>query len=405
MGSSATPRGLPKLIKDPIHGYITVEDELLRILDSYAVQRLRRIQQLPLSHYVYPTARHSRFDHSLGCMSLAEEYARHLGLDGGEGMLLKVGALLHDVGHTPYSHLLEVVLIEKGRSHEEMGMRIIREDEELATAIEESGTSTRELIDLLSGRHRLSSIVSGPLDVDRLDFLLRDSYFTGATYGVVDARRIIRLTRLDSKGLYFVSRALGAVEELAIARHHSFLNIYFHHAVRAAQLLFLRGFMLLKDEGLDFAEMSVPEYLSHDDLTVWALLKSDRRTKPYIEELERRRLPKMVMEVHLPGEVDIPTRMEECRALEAEIASKLDVPGDWVYFDSTSLPPLLGYASQPIRIEPAESELRPSSWILEMTSRPLRIVRVYVRRGSVDPESARAVVRRIFEDRGWTATR
>jgi putative nucleotidyltransferase with HDIG domain len=396
---------LPKLIKDPVHGYVTVEDELLGVLDSYALQRLRRIQQLPLSHYVYPTARHSRFDHSLGCMSLAEEYARHLGLDGAEGRLLKLGALLHDVGHTPYSHLLEVILIEKGKSHEEMGLRIIREDEELASAIEESGTSTRELIDLLSGRHRLSSIVSGPLDVDRLDFLLRDSYFTGATYGVVDARRIIRLTRLDSRGLYFESRALGAVEELAIARHHSFLNIYFHHAVRAAQLLFLRGFTVLKDEGLDFAEMSVPEYLSHDDITVWARLKSDPRTRPVIEELERRRLPKMVMEVQLSGDVEIPTRMEECRALEDEIASRLGVPAEWVYFDSTSLPPLIGYAAQPIRIEPAESELRPSSWILEMTSRPLRVVRVYVRRGSVDIESARSVVRRIFEDRGWIARR
>jgi hypothetical protein len=97
--------------------------------------------------------------------------------------------------------------------------------------------------------------------------------------------------------------------------------------------------------------------------------------------------------------------MEECRALEDEIASRLGAPAEWVYFDSTSLPPLLGYAAQPIRIEPAESELRPSSWILEMSSRPLRVVRVYVRRGSVDIESARSVVRRIFEDRGWTARR
>lgn len=396
---------MPKLIKDPIHGYVTVDDGLLGVLDSYALQRLRRIQQLPLSHYVYPTARHSRFDHSLGCMSLAEEYARHLGLDEEEGRLLKAGALLHDVGHTPYSHLLEVVLIERGLSHEAMGLRIIREDQELASALEGSGIRLRELIDLLSGRHRLSSIISGPLDVDRLDFLLRDSYFTGATYGVVDARRIIRLTRFDSRGLYFESRALGAVEELAIARHHSFLNIYFHHAVRAAQLLFLRAYGVLREEGLDFASMDVPEYLSHDDITVWARLRSDPRTRPVMEELERRRLPKMVMEVQLPGEVEIPTRMDECRALEGEIASRLRVPDEWVYFDSTSLPPLIGYASQPIRIEPAESELRPSSWILEMTSRPLRIVRVYVRRGSVDVEAARRVVRDLFAERGWIATR
>jgi len=396
---------LPKLIKDPIHGYVTVDDELLGVLDSYALQRLRRIQQLPLSHYVYPTARHSRFDHSLGCMSLAEEYSRHLGLDEEEGRLLKAGALLHDVGHTPYSHLLEVALIERGLNHEEMGLRIIREDQELASSLEGSGIRIRELVDLLSGRHRLSSIVSGPLDVDRLDFLLRDSYFTGATYGVVDARRIIRLTRFDSRGLYFESRALGAVEELAIARHHSFLNIYFHHAVRAAQLLFLRAYTVLKDEGLDFAEMDVQEYLSHDDITVWARLKSDRRTKPVMEELERRRLPKMVMEVQLPGEVEIPTRMDECRELESEIASRLRVPEEWVYFDSTSLPPLMGYASQPIRIETAESELRPSSWILEMTSRPLRIVRVYVRRGSVDVEAARKIVMDLFAERGWTSTR
>ncbi|MEM2652204.1 MAG: HD domain-containing protein, partial [Candidatus Caldarchaeum sp.] len=205
-----------KLIKDPVHGYITLSDQELGLVDTRAVQRLRRISQLPLVYLVYPGARHSRFDHSIGCMFLAGEFAQHLGLDSYETTLLKTAALLHDIGHTPFSHLFEQLLLDKGVSHEQMSMRIIEHDKELGEALERLGIDRGEVVKVLQGRSRLSSLVSGPLDVDRLDFLVRDAYFTGATYGVIDVKRIIRLTRLLEDGPAVDVRGVGAVEELAI---------------------------------------------------------------------------------------------------------------------------------------------------------------------------------------------
>ncbi|HDD56548.1 MAG TPA: HD domain-containing protein, partial [Nitrososphaeria archaeon] len=99
-----------KLIKDPVHGYISLSEDEVRVLDTYPVQRLRRIIQLPFVHLVYPGARHTRFDHSLGCMYLAGEFAERLGFDEHRRKLLRLAGLLHDLGHTPYSHLLEPLL-------------------------------------------------------------------------------------------------------------------------------------------------------------------------------------------------------------------------------------------------------------------------------------------------------
>ncbi|MEM4288286.1 MAG: HD domain-containing protein, partial [Candidatus Caldarchaeum sp.] len=290
-----------KLIKDPVHGYITLSDQELGLVDTRAVQRLRRISQLPLVYLVYPGARHSRFDHSIGCMFLAGEFAQHLGLDSYETTLLKTAALLHDIGHTPFSHLFEQLLLDKGVSHEQMSMRIIEHDKELGEALEMLGIDRGEVVKVLQGRSRLSSLVSGPLDVDRLDFLVRDAYFTGATYGVIDVKRIIRLTRLLEDGPAVDVRGVGAVEELAIARYHSFINIYFHHAVRAAQILLLRGATMLKSE-LNFSEMTPQQYVEHDDFSTWCFMKNHPATRWVVERLERRILPRRLYEKQVFGE-------------------------------------------------------------------------------------------------------
>ncbi|MEN2975491.1 MAG: HD domain-containing protein, partial [Candidatus Caldarchaeales archaeon] len=107
-----------KLVKDPVHGYIVLDEDLLRIVDTSAFQRLRRIHQLPFVYLVYPGARHTRFDHSLGCMHLARMFGEKLGLDPHKLKVLTIAGLVHDIGHTPYSHLLEALLREKNLSHE-----------------------------------------------------------------------------------------------------------------------------------------------------------------------------------------------------------------------------------------------------------------------------------------------
>lgn len=381
-----------KLIKDPVHGYITLTEQEQKLVDTMAVQRLRRISQLPLVYLVYPGGRHSRFDHSLGCMFLAGEFAQHLGLDDHKTSLLKTAALLHDLGHTPYSHLLEQILSEKGLSHEAMSMRIIEEDDEVGGALEEMGLSRKEVVDVLNGLSVLSGLVSGPLDVDRLDFLVRDAYFTGATYGIVDVKRIIRLTRLLEDGPAIDARGAGAVEELAIARYHSFINIYFHHAVRAAQLLLLKGVRLLSDE-LDFAAMSVDEFLGYDDYVVWCMMKQRRETRWVIDRLERRILPYRVYEKQVFGEVKKPLKEAE---VEQRICERLGIDPLKVYVDYSHAPPLTKYGPGEIKLTKDPYKEPADSWILRELSKPIHIIRVYVDRGVSEAESVRKVADEII---------
>lgn len=371
-----------KLIKDPIHGYVTLSDEEVKILDTYPVQRLRRITQLPFVYLVYPGARHTRFDHSLGCFHLAGELADHLGLDEYEAKVLRIASLLHDVGHMPYSHLLESLLLRSNLNHEDISIRVITYSAELRDAIGEVGVDARSVIDVLSGKSMLSPLVSGPLDVDRLDFLVRDAYFTGATYGIVDIKRIIRLTKLTDEGPSLDVKGWGVLEELALARYHSFLNIYFHHTVRAAQVMFLRGAEVVSEElGIDFASMSVDEYLSYDDYSMWCLMRTHPKGRSVIERIERRVLPRMVYESRLYDEAKVKHLTDKRREIEREISELSGVEVEKVYVDSSYAPPLLKYGPSMIKLHSGDRRVDEfSSGILEFVSRQFSIVRVYVDR-------------------------
>ncbi len=372
-----------KLIKDPVWGYIELDEYDRRIVDTVAFQRLRRIMQLPLVYLVYPCARHTRFDHSLGCFYLAGEYTKHLELDEYWTRVLKYAALLHDIGHTPYSHLLEALLIEKGMNHEVMGVKILNEDPELASAIEASGIRIKDVIDILEKRKAESAIISGPTDVDKLDFLIRDSYFSGATYGIVDAKRIIMMTKIiDGKTMISI-RGLGVVEELALARFQSFMNIYFHHAARAAQSLFLRGVKLI-EHLLDFSSMSVEEYISQDDYTVWCMMKVNEKSREIIKRIESRILPKRAFENRISHEkisLSILSKPHIKRNIEEEIASMAGINVEHVWVDTPYVPPLPLSDSQEVRFyeESAEGirEVSVDSFLLRSVSEVYNIIRVY----------------------------
>jgi len=135
-----------KLIKDPIHGYIQINEEERRIIDSAPFQRLRRICQLPFANLVYPGANHTRFSHSLGCFYIAGEIVEKLKLEEYNKKVVKIAALLHDIGHPPFSHLCEQFLFEYKTNHEEMTKKIISENEELASAIEKSGVNIKDCL-------------------------------------------------------------------------------------------------------------------------------------------------------------------------------------------------------------------------------------------------------------------
>jgi len=390
-----------KLIKDPVHGYISLGEDEVGVLDTYPVQRLRRIIQLPFVHLVYPGARHTRFDHSLGCMYLAGEFSERLGFDEHRRKILRLAGLLHDLGHTPYSHLLEPLLEEAGTTHEEMTIKIMEDDRELREAVKRCGVSVDEVIDVLRGEGAESAIISGPMDADKLDFLMRDSYFTGASYGLLDAKRIIWRSKVIDDRLALSLKAIGAVEEMALARYQSFMNIYFHHAVRAAQTIFLRAVRMLEE--LDFSSMNVQEYLSYDDYVLWCMMKRDERTRWAVERIERRDLPKVAYEFKF-GERGFPRelrRREGIEEAERELASLARVPEDHVWIDTPYVPPLPYMDQEQVQFyDEIGGEIKVVAYrspLLDFTSKIYGMVRVYTEREYL--EKVRRVAENYFMSR------
>lgn len=387
-----------KLIKDPVHGYLSISEKELAAIDTYAVQRLRRITQLPFVYLVYPGARHSRFDHSLGCMYLAGEFAEKLGLDDYRRRVLRMAGLLHDVGHAPYSHLFEALLNEAGVTHEAMTCRIIREDGELAEAIERCDVDPKDVLEVLEGNAVESPIISGPIDADKLDFLVRDAYFTGAPYGLIDVKRIILRSRLISGKLMLNINAVGAVEEMALARYQNFMNIYFHHAVRAAQIIFLAGAREI-EEFMSLPSMSVDEYLRHDDYVIWCAMKRSEKTSWIIERIERRKIPKVAYELRAEeGEFPRDTLRDVAEA-EDKIASMAGVPRNRVWIDTPYVTPLPFKDGERVKFyDEEDGEVKVKEYhspLLEFTSRIYGIIRVYTDQEYVD--KVRNAAKKYFE--------
>jgi hypothetical protein len=225
-----------KIIKDPVHGYVEVEDFILPLLDAPALQRLRYIHQLGFSYLVYPGANHTRFEHSLGTMHLADVACRRFGLSDEDRVLVLAAALLHDIGHGPFSHasepLMEAFL---HRTHDDIAPIV---SEGFGTLLETIGVEPADLCALIKGNHPLSGIIHGELDVDRMDYLLRDAYYTGAPYGTVDAHRLIRNIIRTENGIVLDENGINAAESLLIARTLMRPTVYYHHVSRIGECMF-----------------------------------------------------------------------------------------------------------------------------------------------------------------------
>ncbi|MCD6324468.1 MAG: HD domain-containing protein [Desulfurococcales archaeon] len=235
-----------KYVFDEVHGYIPLDELERRLVDTPTFQRLRRIKQLAQAWLVYPGAVHTRFSHSLGVMHLMGKIAGKLA-DAGlirkdDLRLLKIAALLHDVGHTPYSHAIESYFkVRYGLKHEVIGSWIITEDPYIKDVLREYGIEPFEVSAIIRGRHREASynmLMSSDMDVDRLDYLLRDALHTGVKYGVIDIERIVQTITLDPEGyIAFPQKAVQAVEAFYIARLHMYRSVYYHKTIAGYQLL------------------------------------------------------------------------------------------------------------------------------------------------------------------------
>lgn len=228
-----------KIFNDPVHGFITVpKGTILRLIDHPYVQRLRRIRQLGLGYLVFPAAEHSRFSHAVGAMELAQRVLKNLRekdttISDSEVQGLMIATLLHDVGHAPLSHTLEHTLIDDF-SHEMMSLKVMHDlnrqfDGELDTAI-----------DIFTNKHSkkfLHQLISSQLDLDRLDYLKRDSFFTGVSEGSIGINRILKTMRVFKGNVVIEKKGIYAIENYILSRRLMYMQVYLHKTVLSADTL------------------------------------------------------------------------------------------------------------------------------------------------------------------------
>lgn len=363
-------------IKDPIYGYIGITELDRKLIDTWPLQRLRRIRQLAGSEYVYPGASHTRFEHSLGVMHLASRLSSSSRISRSLNKVaekIRIAALLHDIGHGPFSHVFESLLESLGKTHEDLTMWIILESE-IADVLSEHGYDVGEIAKMAvgkSGNTLANQIIRSSIDVDKMDFIVRDNYHTGAGYGSVDVFRIIDSVDVIDGNLSVNVNSLSALEALLIARIESFRTVYFHRTARAAQIM-LADALKKANEEIDLVDFtSVDNYLRLDDYTTWALLERCKTSKEVMEKLRRRELLKCCYDSEFYAERGIvPTvfSSSEVRGkLKSRISKLAEVPTDKVFIDVPTLPSVPYSHSiqlQPMEI-PAYKESGEEKWPLK----------------------------------------
>ncbi len=364
-----------KIIHDSVHGSIRLDGVMLSLLEAPELQRLHSIHQLGLAYLVFPGANHTRFEHSLGTFWVARRMCASLQLEDDESRLVECAAFLHDVGHLPYSHTMESILHDRfGIDHAEISRRLVRGDETILTdsertilqefrsipeILERSGVGPKDVAALLEpsasastqqrvlGRQKgqahfnskryMSQIVNGPADADQLDYLKRDSHYTGVAYGVIDLPRLFETIQIFNGDLVISRSGLSAIEGMLVARALMFSSVYMHKTVRISELMLAKAVEELGREDVD----------SMHRMTDASLLSNLVAKGGYCERiavmLKYRRLFKRALAISATELTDAgDTMMREMgkvsvrRSVEGDIARRAGIPEGDVIIDVPS---------------------------------------------------------------------
>lgn len=397
-------------INDPIHGFIGLTDIEAKIINSQPYQRLRRIKQLSGGHFVYPTAEHTRFGHCIGVMYLAglsgKRLLNRMGLGDQKLQEVRIAGLLHDIGHGPFSHVFEEVLLEKrGMNHEDVTEWIILKSE-LGDLLEADGISKKRIGDLVRGRQKtkrdsiIAGIVAGQIDSDKMDYLIRDSFYCGVNYGLVDIHRLIDSIEISKDyQIQFDIAARGALESFLVARYEMFLNVYYHKTVRSVEVMLVK-MINAADKTLELTSFSSPEeFLELDDMSLISRIRSidssesedAKEAARMVNLLDSRVLYKSAFEKVLHTQdrfvSTILTKSKVRESIQEEIASIAGVEKDEVIVDVPTLPsvPYNPHQLDPMEIKIFEiidgkrvpHNLSDYSNIAEMMKVYLDVIRVY----------------------------
>jgi HD superfamily phosphohydrolase len=333
-------------IIDPIHDFIRVYDHELTTIDDPIFQRLRRIRQLSGAHLTYPSAQHTRFEHSLGVMHISSQAGQALHEKGilklDDIEILRLAGLLHDIGHGPFSHLFEEIIGQKKFSHEDFGKEIILKSE-IGDNLSKNGYDKKFIAKVAFGDSKLqflNEIVSGALSADMMDYLLRDGYFTGAEHAQIDHKRIIQSLDVHQKKLALERSALYSFESMMHSRYQMFKAVYFHKTVRAAEVMLLEALRLSDDE-FGFTSFKINEYVKLTDEYVLSTLVSSKssklkRARQFAEDYQNRKLLKCVFERILTSRNILEkTKTNELKTL---ISKQSKVDEEEIFVDSSVTP-------------------------------------------------------------------
>ncbi len=271
-----------KVVRDPIHGDIKITGILDDLLKTPEVQRLHNIKQLGFAHLVFPGAHHTRFEHSLGSSMIASQIADILGLKEIEKKLITCAAQLHDIGHGPFSHTLESILMERfGVDHVDLTEKLILGNYDILDVKEQqfiSAPKVHEILDKhqvnkkdivnivrgkLSKKSYLSQLLNSTIDVDQLDYLMRDAYYTGVAYGMIDLQRLLQTIMIHKGNLTMMRKGVNVVENILMARALMYSSVYFHKTVRIPELMLSKALEEIPDaEPFEFFRMTDAEIMT-----------------------------------------------------------------------------------------------------------------------------------------------
>jgi len=330
-------------IKDSVHDHIAVTGVAAALLDTPPVQRLRRISQLGTVTYVYPSANHTRFEHSLGVYHLADEALSHLGVEGQQAERVRAAAILHDVGHAPYSHNIEGLIYRRtGKYHDDVDDLV--GSGPVARVLTDHGLNPDRVAGLVAGEGELGQVVSGELDVDRMDYLVRDAHHTGVPYGTIDAERLVRSLRFVDGDLVLDEGNVQTAESLLLARALMNPTVYSHHVARIAKAMLRRATERL----LVHTDTTAAELRRMDDAGLRVALRECERTAALAHRLDRRDLYKRAVWAEMAAVPDdlLDADREAVAETERAVADAANVDPDAVVVDVPDRPEMAESSSR-----------------------------------------------------------
>ena len=352
-----------KVIYDPVHGNIRVDEPFLKVLDRHEMQRLRAVKQLGLGYLVFPGANHSRFEHSLGTYHLAGRMASSIGLSDEDSAEVRMAGLMHDICHTPFSHTTEEIFENAtGMDHMEAAKKLIKgeirtnrkRDDDLfgnvppiSEILEEYGISSDKVCSLIahpgstddklgafsdgkrvthfSSKDSIHQIIHGPVDADQMDYLIRDAHYTGVIHGKVDIDRLIETMRVNNDRIVIEKGGTAAAEGLMVARSLMYSTVYFHRTVRIVKMMLMKS---IEASSIDVSGI----YLWNDEELMESLIQEGGIPSRIARSVQNRMLYKSVTTVfsedaseELLEYLSEFTVYRKRKQLEAEIAERAGV--------------------------------------------------------------------------------